>query len=138
MMIAALCLDDRNGMAFHGRRQSQDRALRRELMTLAGSRPVWMNAYSAGQFEPEYAKQIRVAEDFLTRAGPGELCFVETQPLLGWEEKLEQVILFRWNRLYPADTWLDLPLTRHGWRMVEQRDFPGFSHETITQEVYVT
>ena len=33
---------------------------------------------------------------------------------------------------------LDLPLSRHGWHVAERRDFPGFSHKKITQEVYVT
>ncbi|RHR06124.1 ribonuclease Z [Pseudoflavonifractor sp. AF19-9AC] len=136
-MIAALCVDDRGGVSFNGRRQSQDRALRRKLMAQAGSRPVWMSAYSAGQFEPEYAGQIRIAEDFLLRAGPGEFCFLELQSLLDCEDKLEQVILFRWNRLYPADTFLDLPLAQHGWHVTERQDFSGFSHDTITQEVYV-
>ena len=137
-VIAVLCVDDRGGRAFHGRRQSQDRVLRRELMARVGSGHIWMNAYSAGQFEPEYAGQIRVAEDCLQRAGRGEFCFVETQPLANCEDRLEQIILFRWNRLYPADTWLDLPLSRHGWHVAERWDFPGFSHKKITQEVYVT
>ena len=136
-MIAALCVDDRGGMAFNGRRQSQDRILRKVLMARAGPCPVWMNAYSAGQFEPEYTGQIRVAEDFLLRAGPGEFCFVETQSLLEYEARLEQIVLFRWNRLYPADTWLDLPLSQNGWHVAEQQDFSGSSHKTITQEVYV-
>ena len=37
-MILALCLDDKNGMAFNGRRQSMDRLLRAEEMLTAQER----------------------------------------------------------------------------------------------------
>lgn len=135
-MILIACVDDKGGMAFNHRRQSQDRLLRSALMDLAGSRPVWMNAYSAGQFEPEYAGRLRVAEDCLDRAGPGELCFVETQATAALESRVEEVVLFRWNRRYPADTWFDLPGFPRNWHLIRQQDFPGHSHDTITQEVY--
>ena len=38
-MILALCVDDKNGMAFNGRRQSMDRLLRADLLTAAGEGP---------------------------------------------------------------------------------------------------
>lgn len=135
-MIIIACVDDKGGMAFNGRRQSQDRLLRRALLEQAGSRPVWMNAYSAGQFEADDAQRLRVAEDCLDRAGPGELCFVETQSLASCAHRVEEVILFCWNRRYPADTWFDLPGFPKDWHLARQQEFPGYSHETITQEVY--
>ena len=135
-MIA--CVDGRNGMAFHNRRQSQDRLARWDILKEAGRAPLWVNAVTARQFTDGQQSRLRIDEAFLDRAGSGEFCFVETQPLANCEDRLEQIILFRWNRLYPADTWLDLPLSRHGWHVAERRDFPAFSHKKITQEVYVT
>ena len=48
-MIAVVCVDDRNGMLFHHRRQSQDRLLREDLLSRCPGR-LWMNAYSAKLF----------------------------------------------------------------------------------------
>lgn len=135
-MIAVVCVDDKGGMLFNRRRQSRDRVLRAELLQWAGGRPIWMNEYSAGQFSQEERAHISVAEDFLERAGKGELSFVEDQPLAPWEEDLEEVVLYRWNRVYPSDHKLDLSLTEPAWRCVEQSEFTGSSHEKITKEIY--
>ena len=133
-MIAIVCLDDENGMLFNGRRQSRDRVVTERIALLAAGKKLWMNGYSAGLFvgmKPE----IQVQEDFLAVVGEKELCFVEDQSLKSFEEKLEKVIVFRWNRKYPADFWLDVELGQ--WRLAETLEFPGNSHENITQEVYV-
>lgn len=46
----------------------------------------------------------------------------------------EELVLYRWNRSYPGDVTFPWPLT--GWKLVETADFPGTSHEKITEEVY--
>ncbi len=132
-MLAAVCVDDQNGLLFNGRRQSQDRLLREDLLREAGDRPLWMNAYSARQFHP-LPPGVRTAEDFLEQAGPGELCFVEDRDLLPFRERIEGVVLYRWNRRYPADTYFSLSL--EGWTLERREEFPGSSHERITKEVY--
>ena len=53
-------------------------------------------------------------------------------PLL---ERAGRLVVYRWNRLYPADRRLSLPPA--GWRLLSQSDFPGHSHPRITKEVYV-
>lgn len=132
-MIAVVCVDDRGGMLFNRRRQSQDRVLREDLLALAAGRPVWMNGYSLGQFGPETG-DLRTAEDCLDRAGKGELCFVETTDPAPWLERMEGLVLYRWNRRYPADLHCTLDL--EGFVLTERREFAGSSHECITREVY--
>jgi len=132
-MIAVICIDDRGGMLFNRRRQSQDRLLRADLLAEAAGRPLWMNGYSLRQF-PSPPPNLRPAEDFLDRAGPGELCFVETVDPAPWRERMEGVILYRWNRTYPAD--LRLTLSLEGWTLERREEFAGSSHEKITKEVY--
>ena len=46
-MIIAVCIDDKGGMLFNHRRQSQDRLLREDLLKEAAGRPLWMSGYSA-------------------------------------------------------------------------------------------
>ena len=132
-MILIACVDDRGGMLFNRRRQSQDRLLRQDLLEEAGGRPVWLNPYSLKQF-PDPPENLRCAEDFFRRAGEGELCFFEDADPAPWLEAAEGVILYHWNRRYPADLYFPLPLA--GRTLVRREEFPGSSHERITKEVY--
>lgn len=133
-MIAVVCLDDGNGMMFNGRRQSRDRVVTERIAALAAGKKLWMNKYTAGLFEGmDVPKQVR--EDFLSAAKAGDLCVVENKGLTAVLDRLEKLIVFRWNRKYPADFWLDVNLG--GWKLAEVQEFPGNSHEKISQEIYV-
>lgn len=135
-MILLAAVDDNMGLMFNRRRQSRDRLLRQRILRLCGDAPLWMSPYSAAQFGPELeGRCVRVDEDFLARAGKGEFCFLEDRSPAPWAAKTEQVVLFHWNRVYPADAYFDLDLS--GWPLARREDFPGSSHETITQEVYI-
>ena len=70
------------------------------------------------------------------RAGSGEYCFVEDQDILPYEDELESIILFQWNRSYPADFHFPADILSHGWTMTESEEFEGSSHEKIIREVY--
>lgn len=133
-MNIAVCLDDKNGMLFGGRRQSKDQRLRQELLQLAQPNALWMNSFSAKQFEPTDA--IRVAEDFLKAAPQGYWCFVENSDVLPYKDKIECIALYRWNRLYPSDVKFPVEAFCDSWQLISIRTFPGHSHDEITQEVY--
>ncbi len=134
-MIIIACVDDKMGMCFNNRRQSQDRLLRRRLLGIASGGVLRMNGYSARQFEPEYAESISAAENFADLAGAGDYCFFENQSPKKYADAAEKLILFRWNRRYPGDMFFDIDLS--GWRLESASDFPGSSHEKITEEVYI-
>lgn len=134
-MIVMLCTDERDGMLFGGRRQSQDRLLRQDVLRQSAGSTLWMNAYSARQFAP-LAPHVRVSEAFLSEAQPGDYCFVENTDLLPWLDRVEAVIRYGWNRHYPSDVRLPFSLTPPDWQLCEQTEFAGSSHETITKEVY--
>ncbi len=82
-MIIMICLDDRGGMLFNKRRQSQDVLLRQQILTETAGGRLWMNSYSAKQFAEESAANIVVDEAFMDKARPGDFCFIENvAPLL--------------------------------------------------------
>ena len=135
-MHVMLCLDDNNGMLFHHRRQSRDRALRAHMLHLCGTQPLWVDDYSAGQFAQAERTRLRVDARFLDLAGAGEFCFVEDQEIAPYWAKVEDLILFRWNRVYPADRYFALPPEDSGWTLCRTEEFAGFSHPKITKEVY--
>ncbi|MCD8301219.1 MAG: hypothetical protein LUC41_08680, partial [Clostridiales bacterium] len=82
------------------------------------------------------AGDICVSESFLEEAGEGEFCFVENVPTAGYVDKIEGIWLYRWNRNYPGDFFFDIDVSKTCWRLDETRDFPGYSHEKISLEVY--
>ncbi len=136
-MILIVAVDEDKGMMFNRRRQSKDRALRERILSLAKGGKLWMNAYTRRQFPEDAQGEIMVDEKFLEKAGPGDYCFLENIPAAPYEDRIEKIILFWWNRKYPSDTWFDIDLEGGGWKLSETREFSGSSHEKITEEVYV-
>lgn len=134
-MIAIVCVDDKNGMMFNHRRQSQDRVLREHVLQEAKDAAIWMNAYSAKQFADVNPSRLKVCEDFLEQAGNGEICFVEDRDLRPYLDRTEGIILYQWNRVYPADFRFEVDLS--SWKLEETEDFSGSSHEKITRERYI-
>lgn len=133
-MILIACVDDRLGMAFNRRRQSQDRVLRGRMLERVGGAPLWMSPYSARQFGP-LPSNIHPVEDFLERAGEGEYAFTELDPPGRWAGRIEGVLLYRWGRSYPADLAFDLSL--EGFALQSSVAFAGSSHPEITEEIYI-
>ena len=101
-MNIIVCIDKRNGMMFNGRRQSQDKKLRERVMELCAGSRLLMNEYSGLQFS-EYA-DILISDDFLSQALGGDFCFIEGEELPP-VETIEKVLVFHWNRDYPADQY---------------------------------
>lgn len=132
-MQVIVCLDDRNGMLFNHRRQSRDREVLKEILKDAEGKRLWIRPFSQKLFQGA-EHRVQVSDSPLDAAGLGENCFVEDLSLAGWEDSIESLTVYRWNRHYPGDFFLDLDLS--GWHLVSQREFPGNSHEKITKEVY--
>lgn len=133
-MILIFCVDDKGGRMFGGRRQSQDRLVREDMLRQAAGRALWMNAYTAKQFAG-HEDAVRVSETCLDKAGAGEYCFIEGQDVSAYLDKAEGLVVYRWNRRYPADMYFAVP-PDGGWKQTAVREFAGFSHEKITKEVY--
>lgn len=137
-MILMVAVDDRNGMMFNKRRQSQDSVLRERMIALAAHSCLWVNHYTEKQFAQhgQAVEHLRVDDDFMSMAAPGEYCFAENVPTAPYEERMEQIILFQWNRRYPGDFFFDIDLSAGGWQIVSTEEFPGSAHEKITMVVY--
>ena len=73
----------------------------------------------------------------MDQAGAGAYCFVENVDVTPVSDRVEKIIIFRWNRRYPADVRFPVALFSNRWKLVGTEDFMGNSHERITQEVYL-
>ncbi|MCI7813725.1 MAG: ribonuclease Z [Lachnospiraceae bacterium] len=133
-MKIIVCLDELGGMMFNKRRQSQDRVVREKILELCGGEKLWMSPYSYKLYEEMEGENLCVEEEFLEMASQGEFCLVEDRLLKEYDEKIEELIVFWWNRRYPTDFRLDLDLNQ--WESVNMDEFEGSSHEKITKEIY--
>lgn len=135
-MILCVAVDDKMGMTFHNRRQSQDKLLRKYLVEESKVSRLWMNFYTAKQFDIPMEDHMMVDDAFLEKAAEDDYCFVEDQSVVKYEKRMKKIILFKWNRVYPADTYFDIPLSEHGWKLTSVLEFEGNSHKKITKEVW--
>lgn len=132
-MIICVCVDDRLGTVFNNRRQSTDRVLRSKLAEILNGANLITSSYTAKQFSEENINLI-IDDNPLDVASEGDYVFVEREALIGYEDKIEKIILYKWNRTYPYDQTFDIDLSV--WKLVSTIDFEGSSHEKITEEIY--
>ncbi len=131
-MKVIVCLDEKNGMTFFGKRQSRDRRVIEDICNT--TKTVWIDDFSESLFS-EMPITIHVAEDFLSQAGNGEVCFVENQLLSSYVKNIEELIVYQWNRSYPSDFKLDISLEE--WVLIQEEEFAGSSHDKITKQRFV-
>ena len=134
-MKLIVCLDTGNGILFGGKRQSRDRVVCEKILALTAGGRLWMNRYSYQLFA-DLGKNVRIDEAFLLQAGAGDYCFAENADIRPYIDKITQVILFKWNRHYPADTVFPAELFTQKWPLTYTEEFSGYSHDRITMEVY--
>ncbi len=134
-MIVIVCLDDREGMMFNGRRQSRDRVLLADVAAMTCG--VCLRAAPCSEkLLREHGLSPVIGEDFLSVAGAGEVCFVEDRGIAPYWDSLERLVIYRWNRHYPGDLFWDLDPEEAGLRLTQRAEFAGSSHETITKEIF--
>ncbi len=130
-MTVFICIDDNNGMMFNNRRQSRDSAVVARIVEMSIGGRLLMNAYSSKLFADF---DVLVCESFMEKAEAGDFCFAEDISLSEYDEKIENLVLFKWNKIYPSDKKLDISLD--GRTLEQTFDFEGSSHDKITCEVW--
>lgn len=126
-----VCIDKENGLSFGGRRLARDEVLRKRLLDMSQGSKLWVSRYTARQFDEQDA--VCVSDDPVGSAGAGELCFAEEMDM---PADCEQVILYQWNRRYPADRFFTADLKAMGYKRLSKTDFAGKAHPRITECIY--
>lgn len=65
------------------------------------------------------------------------VCFFETGDISAYLEIAEKVVIFRWDKVYPADVKFPMDQFSKAFTLISTDTFHGYSHDLITQEVYV-
>ena len=77
---------------------------------------------------------IQADADYAHKMQVTDACFVEDGDFP--QEQPSAILLYRWNRRYPADRYFPFDPLTAGYRLVSSEEFEGFSHERITADYY--
>ena len=133
-MKVIICIDDDGGMMFNGRRQSRDRVLIEDVIRMTDGKELYIDEYSRLLFS-DFEGRYTVDFDMLENACEDAYCFVENKHLSEYLDRIDEIIVYRWNRRYPSDFTLDVDLKT--FCLVDACEFAGYSHDNITKERYV-
>ncbi len=133
-MTLFVCVDDDMGVLFNRRRQSKDRVLRARMLSLAKGHILYVSSFTAKQFE-EGEEGYTVCDFYEKKAKKGDFIFAEDHEI--FLEGVTRLILYRWNRSYPADRFFRFDAEKEGFVLLETTDFVGSSHDKITEEIYL-
>ena len=132
-----ICLDDNCGMLFNNRRQSRDKLV---LADIAESVEKSGGALYITPFSEKLLASAEmsftVCENMLEIAGENDLCFVENLHIGKHLDRISEITVYRWNRVYPYDFSLDINIEKCGYHLKESCEFIGNAHEKITKETF--
>ena len=142
-MILIYTVDENYGILFNNRRVSRDREVVKDIFSITMDKRLFMDEYSVEMFENAILEndidvsdnELIVEPDPISVCGANDVCFVEKEIIDKNKCNIEEVILYKWNRLYPSDVQFDESLLE-GKELVESYDFQGYSHERITREIW--
>ena len=128
-MQIAVCVDDALGRTFNGRRQTKDRVVAADLIKEAQGQ-LFITPFSQKWLGDAPGVSLWDGED------PSHLLFLEAEPLAPYAQQITRLVIYRWNRRYPADTYLDLDPQALGLALESTQELTGFSHPVITKEIW--
>lgn len=134
-MKIIVCLDDKGGMLFNNRRQSRDRELNADVIAMTRNSRLCIEPYSMLLFEGSEAN-ILCERDFLDMADESDYCFVENRALAPYADRIDEIVVYHWNRRYPTDMFFDIDLQKEGFELISTDEFKGYSHDKITKEIF--
>jgi len=134
-VIIIACIDEKGGMLFNNRRQSKDRVLIQHIMQMVGNHTLWITSFSSKLFEEYIGSNAIVDDDFLSKIQDDDFVFIEDLEWENIQDKIHKVILYNWNKKYPADKYFEL--SQDKWQLLSEQDITGSSHDKITEKVYI-
>lgn len=122
-------------MMFNRRRQSRDRVVTEDILKTAEDSRLFIAPYSEKLFA-ELGGAYTVSENMLLEAEKDDYCFLEDRVPTQYIDRADEIVIYRWNRHYPADLYFDISPEEQGFKCVYSGEFEGYSHEKITKEIF--
>lgn len=135
-MNIIVCVEDNNGMMFNKRRVSQDVEVRNDIYKNLYGKTLIMNSYSFKMFEKDGSNANIKVDENLPIDDNMNFQFIENVKLSKFEQKIDNLVVYYWNRKYPNDFKFDIDISK--WKLVSEVEFIGKSHEKITKKVFIS
>lgn len=135
-MNIIVCVEDNNGMMFNKRRVSQDVEVRNDIYKNLYGKTLIMNSYSFKMFEKDGSNANIKVDENLPIDDNMNFQFIENVKLSKFEQKIDNLVVYYWNRKYPNDFKFDIDISK--WKLVSEVEFVGKSHEKITKKVFIS
>ena len=132
-MKIIICLDSNNGLMFNNRRQSRDSKIIDNIFEIIGSAKLYINDFSADIFAN---RNVIKCNDFLEKCQKDDYCFVENADFEKHIDKVNAIIIYRWNRSYPYDKKFNTNFLT-SFHLKSSINFAGTSHDKITREEFL-
>lgn len=123
-MKLIVCVDKENGILFNHRRVSRDREIIADI--LKNEAKIKISENSKNLFGE--SEQVEIGSDF----DPDDTVFWEAA--IPDDFSIDELIVYRFDKVYPSDVKLNIDLSRLDLESVEV--LPGYSHTEILKEVY--
>lgn len=131
-MVLILCVDNNFGLMFNKRRQSRDSAVLEDIKNSFTGEKICISPYSEKLFSEAGVDYI-ICDNFETQDG---ICFVEDKYNSDMLAVANEVILYHWGKVYPADVKFDYQLLATDFTLAQSTVFNGTSHNEIKKERY--
>lgn len=135
-MNICVCVDDAMGMSFFGKRLSRDKAMTEKLLSHTEYDKILISEYSAPLFSDTNDARVCVTSDEYASCTERDICFFELEHITEYADKIEQIIIYKWNRKYPSDKKFPFSPADKGFTLTSTHDFAGNSHDNITEEIW--
>ncbi len=132
-MNVIICLDDNNGMLFNNRRQSRDKILIDDIFRDLRGEKLFITPFSE-KLMADYSDSISVCED-ISVIGEDQWFFCENIDLTPFYNSIEKIVVYKWNRVYPADFSCTLDFS--AFTLLGEFEFKGNSHPVINKKIFV-
>ena len=131
-MILIVCISKKMGLTFNNRRVSRDKAVIQDIVKHANGQKVHASPYSKVLFD-DISENIEISTNYLRNANDGEFVFFEQGSVQSIIPKVDTIIVYNWNRDYPADETFTIP---SGFYKVSEEHLTGNSHDIIIKTIY--
>lgn len=143
-MKIILCVDDKMGLSFNNRRQSRDKFLIDYLCNNLKDYSMVINNYSVNLFKnyinnKDYNITVISDEELENYLNNENVYYFSEKSIyfLKYKEQIDEIILCRWNRLYPSDLVCpNINDINSKFILKEKIEIIGNSHDNITIEYY--
>jgi hypothetical protein len=125
-----MCVSKNGGISFNNRRQSRDEEVCKDMIALTGG-DLFVSEYSAKLFDG--IGKVQICDD--GKISAEQYYFAEREMPEVDKQSISELILYHWNREYPADRFFDIDL-KCFW-LKGNVEFAGKSHDCIRRERWV-